>query len=132
MFRVGAIIVTLATLCRSILLNNNLTLVTVKEFRELVDLIYEENRLRNALEHDVGNLQQRLVKSEADYTVLQGFYGNLSRAYGDLRSSHDEMLRRYTVMKRSNQSIHASLSSNHADIVQLQQTTGISSLIIAT
>ena len=110
--------------CNSILLDSNSSLVTVKEFRELVDLIYEENRLRSDLEHEVGNLQQRLVKSEIDYSTLQNRYGQLSIEYNDLKASNDRLVGKYADFIHANQSIQTSLATAHADIVELQQKTG--------
>ena len=103
---------------------SNSSLITVAEFRELVDLISEEKQLRHALEHNVATLQQKLTSNEAAYKQLQNDYRNLTTAYNSLKVSNDDLQRQFVDMKSTNQSIQRFLTSNTADLSNLKRKAG--------
>lgn len=121
-------ILSILTLSQSQFLINsrsNSSLITVAEFRELVDLISEEKQLRHALEHNVATLQQKLDVNEARYRQLQNDYHNLSTAYNNLKVSNDDLQRQFVEMKSTNQSIQRILTSNTADLADLTRKAGM-------
>ena len=109
---------------RAQLINTNSSLITRKEFRELVDLISEEKQLRHTLEHNVDTLRQQIAGSEAEYQTLQDKYQNLSKAYNDEKAINADLVRQFTTFSNTNRSIQTTLSINHADILDLKQKTG--------
>ena len=121
------IILSYLSLCNSQFLmpSTNSSLITVTEFKELVDLIGEEKQLRHALEHNVASLQQQLSINEVAYKRLENDYKNLSQAYNSLRTSNTDLQRQFAEMKLTNQSIQATLATTTADVSELQRKSGM-------
>ena len=119
-----AALLLLLTIFRYILSSNSPSLITVKEFRELEDLISEEKQLRHSLEHDIDSLRRQIGSSEADFKNLQLKYDDLSTAYDALKISKDELMKKIAALENTNRTLYSTISMNHADILDLQQKTG--------
>ena len=109
---------------------SNSSLITVAEFKELIDLISEEKQLRHALEHTVASLQTKLNSNEAAHQQLQIDYRNLSTAYNSLKISNEDLKKQFIEMKSTNQSIQRALITNTADLSELQRKSSKCYMII--
>lgn len=118
--------------CQFLVPSANSSLITVTEFKELVDLIGEEKQLRHALEHNAATLQQQLSINEAAYKRLENDYKNLSQAYNSLRASKTDLQRQFAEMKLTNQSIQATLATTTAELSAFQRKLGLVSAFTAT
>ena len=120
-------VLSIVTACSAFILDNTnpTAYITVKQFRELMDLVLEEKHFRRILQHNVGTMQQRAVNNKVAMDTLASNYHTLSTGYSQLISSHADMKNGSLDLRNRNQTIQSTLTNNSAALSELKHKSGM-------
>ena len=112
--------------CSALLLDgrNPSAYITVKEFRDLMDLIFEEKHYRHTLEHNVGAMLQDANNNQVSLAQLGRNYHTISQGYRQLLNDHAEMKKGLQNLRNLNGTVQTTLTNTSTGISELKRKSG--------